>query len=509
MEDLSKEELIQMLRESQEVIKELRKENALLRQKMDLLIRRVFGKSSEKISPDQLDLFLLGEEQSPGKGEASSLEEEAFSSEGKKSRGSKNKERWPKDLPVIEEVIEPKEVQDNPQDWRLIGAEVSEQLDYEPARFLLRRLIRNKYVKNNDRLSAPVIAPLPPSLQDRCLAAPGLLAAVVVQKYCDHLPLYRQEAIFKSRHGVYLPRQTLARWMGLVADWLKPIYEAIRTGVMAGGYVQVDETPIRYLSPGNGETKLGYLWTAHAPGSDVVYRWQTSRAAACLENIIPVDFKGILQCDAYAAYPSFARGRKITLAGCFAHARRKFFEAKESQPRRAALILRQIRHLYRIERTLRKLKAGPRLRDALRCAQSRPVFERLHKVLTLFKNSGRYLPQSAFGLAIDYALSNWQMLSLFLQDPRVEIDNNLVENAIRPTALGKKNWLFFGDANAGERSAILYTMIESCRRRSIDPYEYLRDVLTRLPSMTNWTVDQLTPQNWLKDRMPSPLKAAA
>ncbi len=153
---------------------------------------------------------------------------------------------------MVEQIIEPPEVAAAPHQWRFIGAEVSEQLDYEPARFFRRLLVRRKYVQREDPLRPPVIAPLPPVLQERGLPAPGLLAAIIVGKYCDHLPLYRQEAVFASRHRVELPRATLARWMGLAADWLQPIYQSIRAGVMAKGYVQVDETPIRYLSPGHG-----------------------------------------------------------------------------------------------------------------------------------------------------------------------------------------------------------------------------------------------------------------
>ena len=177
----------------------------------------------------------------------------------------------------------------------------------------------------------------------------------------------------------------------------------------------------------------------------------------------------------------------------------QFYEAREQAPQRCGWILRQIGHLYRIEENLRRSQAGPNMRAAVRSSQSRPICQRLHRALGLLKKSRRYLPRSAFGQAIDYALSNWPLLGVYLEDGRIEIDNNLVENSIRPTALGKKNWLFFGDADAGQCSAILYTVIESCRRRGIDPHAYLRDVLTRLPSMTNWQVKDITPEAWAKN----------
>lgn len=484
----------------QAALEQSRQENALLRQKVDALVRRVFGTSSEAIDPAQLELLL----QLPAAASATPTAQplppmpEAHAPRARKV----STPRLPENLPLVEQVIDPEPVQAAPQAWRCIGQEVNEQLDYEPGRFLRRRIIRRKYVHRTHSDLAPIIAPLPESLRERGLAAPGLLAQILVSKYCDHLPLYRQEQIFARRHDVHLPRQTLARWVEMAADWLKPIYETIRTGVLGGGYVQIDETPIRYLSPGNGRTKQGYLWTTHRPRGDVLYRWETSRAAACLENILPMDFTGTIQCDGYAGYRAFAdrRPSAITLAGCWAHVRRKFHDALEQTPRTAGWLLRQIQHLYRIEAQLRAQRAGPRLREATRAHQSRPIIGRLKKALVLLKASHRHLPQSLPGQAIDYALGQWPTLEIFLNDGRVEIDNNLVENAIRPTAIGKKNWLFIGDAGAGERSAIIYTVIESCRRRGLDPYTYLRDVLTRLPTMTNRQIPEVTPEAWAKAR---------
>jgi len=211
------------------------------------------------------------------------------------------------------------------------------------------------------------------------------------------------------------------------------------------------------------------------------------------------DFAGTIQCDGYAAYSSFTQDRdKIELAGCWAHVRRKFFEAKEEAPVLAGWLLHQIAALYRIEAKLRDGRAGPRLRQAVRAAQSEMILCRIKKVLRL--KLTQYLPRSRMGLAIAYALSQGEELERFRDEGRVQIDNNLVENAIRPTAVGKKNWLFIGHPHAGQRSAILYTLIESCKRRGINPQEYLRDVLARLPTMKITQVDQLTPANWLAAR---------
>ncbi len=493
-------------------------ENRLLREKIDLLIRRIFGKSSEQLDDNQLMLLLQGGDDGAKKDPASSASPGALEAEikqrGKDSKPVKPRKereaRVPEHLPAVDEVIEPEEVIAAPDAWRHIGEEVTEQLDYLPARFLRRRIIRKKYVKRDEPHQAPIIAALN-TLQERSIAAPGLLAQIIVAKYCDHLPLYRQEQIYATRHGIALPRQSMARWLGLAADWLRPVYEHIHTGVMAGGYVQVDETPVEYLSPGNGQTKQGYFWACKRPGADVSFTWATSRAAHCLERIIPADFTGTVQCDGYQAYPSFAKRSegRITLAACWAHARRKFHEAAESERQHAGWLLLQIQHLYHIEQQLRMTGAGPQQRQAVRASHSRMIVERIHRAITRMKRSRRYLPKSSMGRAIDYTLTMWPMLTVYLEDGRIEIDNNPVERAIRPTAIGKKNWLFIGEAEAGQRSAVLFTIIEACRSRSIDPQTYLRDVLTRLPTMTNRQVKDVTPAAWANAQEPAAQRRAA
>jgi len=489
------------VQEQERELTRLRQENALLRQKVDLLSRKIFGCSSEKLSPGQLQLLLelAGAQEEPKAEEPAEPESVIVLPRARKER----KPRLPEHLPVVEEVIDPEPVKAQPEVWRCIGQEVSERLDYEPSRFFRRRLIRRTFVHRTDKDLAPLTAPLPPCLLERGLAAPGLLAQVVVAKYADHLPLYRQEHIFQQRHGVELSRQTLAGWIDLVADWLQPIYGHLRSDVFTGGYVQIDETPIRYLAPGHGKTKQGYFWAANRPGGEVIYHWEISRAARCLETVVPVDFQGTIQCDGYSAYDAFARqrGGALTLADCWAHVRRKFFEAKESAPRTAGWFLRQIQHLYRIEARLREKRCSSKLREVIRAQESRPIVERIGKACVRLKQGHRHLPQSPLGLALTYTLNQWEGLKVFLTDGRVEIDNNLVENAIRPTAVGKKNWLFIGEAEAGQRSAILFTIIENCRRWRINPFEYLRDVLTRLPKLTNRQTHTLTPAAWASEQV--------
>ena len=499
-------ELTQQLAQSQQALAVALRENQLLREKVNLLLRRVFGPSSEQLDSAQLQLLLSGAElvKPAAEPEAQPPKAKAQVQAPRKAKVP----RLPQNLPVVEEVIDPEPVKAAPEQFRQIGQEVSEQLDYEPARYFRRRVVRRTYVSKAASDNAPVTAPLPPTLQERCIATPALLAQVVVSKYCDHLPLYRQEQILARRHGINLPRQTLARWVELVAQWLTPVYQQIKTGVMAGGYVQVDETPINYLEPGAGRALKGFLWTGSRPGGDVFFDWHPSRAGACLDTVVPLDFKGTVQCDGYDAYSRLAQrsGQVIKLAYCWAHVRRKFDEALEGAPRTAAWILKQIQLLYRIESRLREQKAGPALRQAVRASQSRPVVERIKKACTLLVRSKRFLPQDAISRAMAYALAQMPGLQVYLEDGKIEIDNNLVENAIRPTALGKKNWLFIGEAEAGERSAIIYTVIESCRRRRIDPYRYLRNVLTRLPQMNIQQVPDLLPGVWGK---PQPFQKAS
>jgi transposase len=499
-------ELTRQLEQALQSNAALQRENQLLREKINLLVRRVFGASSEKLDATQLELLLSGIQavEPAAQPQAQVPQPKPQVQAVRKAKSP----RLPETLPVVEEVIDPEPVKVAPEKFRQIGQEVTEQLDYEPARYFRRRLVRRTYVSKTEPEQAPLTAPLPPTLQERCIATAALLAHILVAKYCDHLPLYRLEQILARRHGIHLPRQTLARWVELAAHWLTPLYQQIKTGVMAGGYVQLDETPINYLEPGAGRALKGFLWTGSRPGGDVFFDWHASRAGACLDTVVPGNFHGTVQCDGYDGYNRLAQraGQDIKLAYCWAHVRRKFNEALEGAPRTAGWLMKQIQLLYRIESRLREQKAGPALRQAVRASQSRPVVERISKACILLKRSKRFLPQDAISRAMAYAGAQMPGLRVYLEDGRIEIDNNLVENAIRPTALGKKNWLFIGEAEAGDRSAIIYTVIESCRRRGIDPYAYLKDVLTRLPQITIQQVPELLPGVWGK---PQPLRRAA
>lgn len=525
MDEGERQYLLDMIAKRDEVIARQAAEIVVLRQTIDALCRRVFGKSSETLDPAQLELMLGGDfaKKAPATDPAdpgSAAEIPAHKKAPKKTRAP----RIPDHLPIVREELDPPEVLLNPGDFRRIGEEVREQLDYKPAEFIRIQLVRGKFVRKDDPAAKPFISPLPPSLQDRCIATPGLIAEVIDNRFICHLPYYRQAEMF-ARMGVNIHRKTLCDWALLASDWLSIIYREIQYEHWRALYRQIDETPIHYLQPGSGKAQTGYLWTSNIPGGTVFYHWHDGRDAEGMTGLFdktqpagegePIDPKllpllRIIQCDGYAVYPSWAKDKAwVKLMGCHSHVRRKFFEASEQSPQLVAWILRQLAHLYQIEKRLRETQAGPALRQAVRTAESRMIHRRLRKAIDKLALRRSILPKSKLGKAISYAINQWPNLETYLDDGRVEICNNLVENAIRPTKLGAKNWLFLGNEESGQKCAILYTIVENCRRLGINPKEYLTDVLTRLPGMVAKDAVTLTPANWLKARSGMPGRMAA
>jgi len=480
-------------------IARLELENKLLRGKLDKLLRRMFGAKSEKLDEAQMLLLLQGLDDAPKKPESPAAPAPGDDAGKKKNRRAARQPVFPPDMPVREIVIDPPEVVAAPHEFRYAGSESSDQYDYEPARFLVLRTTRRKYARLDAPHEPPVIAPLPARIKERHKAGPGLLAALITGKYCDHLPLYRQQGIFSSRHGVYLPRQTMSLWMDDAADWLGLIYRHIRQGVFAGGYVQMDETHVAFLEPGNGRSIKGYLWGCNRPGGGVFYDWSSGgRGMDRLDELVPADFAGRLQSDGYAAYDGHAlrNAGRIEHLYCWAHVRREFFDAAQAGCRRAAIVVYLIDRIYDVERELRLAKAGPALREARRASAGMMVADRIFALLERWKSGGRLLPSSATSRAIDYTLKRRAGLLKCLADGVAEIDNNLMENSLRPLALGRKNWLFFGSREAGQKSAVLYTVVENCRRQGIDPFTYLRDVFSNVGNITNLNVADWTPAGW-------------
>jgi hypothetical protein len=299
--------------------------------------------------------------------------------------------------------------------------------------------------------------------------------------------------------GMQIPAQNMVEWMRIAAEWLQPIYNKMREALLGSGYLMADETPVRCNDPGanNNGTKQTYLWVMGTPGGDVVFTHRPSRAHEHAADLLGEHYQGILQADAYPCYQKYAREHGgVTALGCFAHLRRKFFEAQNEKPRLALAMLRLIGRLYRHEREWDEQGVGKdHVRAWLRTQQNARTLRTIKTLALRYRD--KVLPQSGLGKAITYLLNQWESLAAHVNYGYTRLDTNLIENDIRPSAVGKKNWLFIGHPDAGQRTAILYSMVISCRRHGKDPHAYLRDVLARLPAMSN--KDDLTPlmpANW-------------
>ena len=374
-----------------------------------------------------------------------------------------------------------------------IGCEKSERFEYVPAKVVRHEIVRPK-------LACPCgagtvsIAALPPSLIPQGKAGASLVAHVLLSKYDDHLPLYRQQQQF-ARLGVDFSRQNLCDWVEKGAEWLQPIVREIKRDLLAGDYVQVDETPVRVMDPEvPNRCATGWLWVLGTPGGEVIFEFHPGRGKEFGAKLLG-QFRGHLQRDGYGVYGALARANPgLIPVGCWAHARRKFVEALDEHTPAAIELVGAIRNLYLLEQRARDECLAPESRRALRAEQAVPILNGLKPRLEALATE--CLPQSPLGKAVRYTLAEWEPLTRYVQDGRLEIDNNLTENAIRPSAIGKKNWLFIGHPDAGWRSAVVYSVIVSCRRRGIDPWDYVRDVLERLPRMKQSELPSLLPKNW-------------
>lgn len=374
-----------------------------------------------------------------------------------------------------------------------IGCEKSERYEYIPAKIIRHEILRPKLACPCKR-GGVSIAELPPQVIEQGQAGASLVAQVILSKYADHLPLYRQQQQFE-RLGVNFPKSTLGGWVEKGALWLQPLVREIKRELLAGDYVQVDETPVRVQDPDTpGQCATGYLWVLGKPGGDVVFEFHPGRGKEHAQKLLG-GFKGYLQRDGYGVYGSMARDDAgLMPVGCWAHARRKFVEAMDDTNAETNDIVSELRKLYLIERHAREEALTREQRKAVRIEKAKPILEALRPRLEAVREKS--LPQSPLGKAARYALNEWGALTRYLEDGRLEIDNNLTENAIRPSAVGKKNWLFIGHPEAGWRAAVTYTLIASCRRRRIEPWDYLRDVLQRLPAMKQSEITTLLPSRW-------------
>lgn len=380
-----------------------------------------------------------------------------------------------------------------------VDERVSEEIEYRPARLVViehhqvvyglpEELLEERSVK-------PLAASMPPRPIEKGLAGPGLLSWVLVQKYRHHLPLYRQEAIF-AREGLRLPRQTMCDWVLGCASLLAPIQRAMQREIVASGVVQTDDTPVVCQGPKGSGKFQAYLWTYTSPLVDgVVYDFTPSREHEHVKAFLGEEYEGFLVGDGYRGYGTIAKASAaVTEAGCWAHVFRKFRDALKESPADASEMMSLIKRLFEVEATAEKEELDFEHRLGLRARESRPALERIDELRA--RLAARYGDQGAMAKALGYLKNQWTTLGVFLEDGRVPIHNNACENAIRPVAVGRRNWLFAGSERGGHAAATAYTMIESCRRAEVDPFAYLRDVLVRVATHPAARVVELIPARW-------------
>jgi len=472
-----------------EKYEELTIQHIQLKHELDQLKRLVFGSRHERFVPttpqEQLALGLDVQQVQPPVPSVQTIEYTRKRKEASSEKLQTGRMKLPASLPREQVIIEPAQ---DVSGWIKIGEEITEELERIPGKLFVRQYVRPKYAKPDG--NGVVIGELPSRPIDKGIAGPGLLAQIIIDKYTDHLPIQRQVQRFE-REGMKLPSSTLTDWISATCALLDPLYEVLRKEVLSSTYLQADETPIKVLDKAKkGTTHRGFHWVYHAPQERLVlfdYREGRGREGPteCLK-----DFKGYLQTDGYAVYEDFDKKPGITLLHCMAHARRKFDEAKDNDLVRASYVLTEMQKLYALERQAKENELSV---DELYQIRRKiiPVLDDLKQ--WMLENYRSVLPQSAIGQAIYYSLQRWDKLCLYTTDGRLQIDNNLVENAIRPVAIGRKNYLFAGSHNGARRAAMLYSLLGTCKINGVNPFEWLREALTRIPDHPVNNLQQLLP----------------
>lgn len=449
---------------------------SLLKHQLAELQRLIFGAKSERFKSvsDMAtgNLFELSEIEPIEK----PVEEITYTRTKPESKKQPLRLELPAHLPRQEEIIEPENL---PSDAKKIGDAITEVLDYEPATLHVRRIIRPKYIiSSNDEQTQIVIADLPTLPIPKGNAGAGLLSHILISKFVDHLPFYRQVQMFK-RQDVSIAESTINGWFNATCNLLEPLYQALKTRILATDYLMADETPISVLTKDKpGATHKGYHWVYYDPVNKLVlFDYQKSRGREGPDELLET-FSGHLQTDGYTAYTNL-KNKSITLLACMAHARRKFEHAKDNDPTRAAFALLKIQQLYQIEAQIREQHLSIDEIKAIREQKSWPVLQEMETWLK--QEIYQVLPKSAIGTAFAYTLNLWPRLVRYINDGRFQIDNNLIENSIRPVALGRKNYLFAGSHEAAQQAAIIYSLLASCKINNIEPFAWLKQTLSIIP----------------------------
>ncbi|MDO1451943.1 IS66 family transposase, partial [Rhodocytophaga aerolata] len=469
----------------------LLEENEQLREEIKELKRLIFGSKRERFVP-QVDDRQLSLELASANGEPAVVVKQTISYERAVKQIAKKAIRggFPTHLPRVDVILEPKE---DVSGMRKIGEEITEELDLKPASLFVRRYIRPRYVSKEETFH---IASLPTRPIEKGMPGAGLLSQLITDKFVYHLPFYRQAQRYEQL-GMKIPASTLDGWFEGACSLLEPLYQALRLYLLSATYLQADETPIAVLDKQKkADTHQGYHWVYYSPEQRLVlFDYQPGRGkdgpAKLLKN-----YKGYLQTDGYAAYDQFEAREDMVLVGCMAHARRYFEHALDNDKARAEKVLLWMQVLYAVEREARENNLSAEDRYLLRQRKARPVIDLLGEWLV--EEHSKVLPKSAIGKAIHYLVARYNKIYLYLEDGRLEIDNNPVENSIRPVALGRKNYLFAGSHAGAQRAAMVYSLLGSCKLQDINPNDYLQDVLQRLPDQPINQLKELLPPYWKK-----------